>query len=228
MPKLSSDHEPVALPPIRSQSPLWRNRDYLPLWGGQVVSSTGTQVSQLALPLLILALTHSPAQAGVASALRTIPYLFLGFPAGALVDRWNRKWIMILCDLGRLLCMGSIPVALLLGHLTMLQLDLISFFEGTFFVFFDLAEVACLPQVVAQEQLPSATAQNIATANIAALLGSPVGGFLYSLGTLFPFLADAISYLCSVLSLLFIRVSFQQERPSMRRSLVAEVKEGLL
>ena len=228
MPKPSSGHEQVVLPQARLQSPLWRHRDYLFLWGGQVVSSTGTQVSQLALPLLILALTHSPAQAGIASALRSIPYLMLGFPAGALVDRWNRKWTMILCDLGRLLCMGSIPVALLLGHLTILQLYLISFSEGTFFVFFDLAEVACLPQVISKEQLPAATAQNIATANISALLGSPVGGLLYSIGALFPFLADAISYLCSVLSLLCIRASFQQERPNVTRSLVAEIKEGLL
>ncbi|GHO88810.1 MFS transporter [Dictyobacter formicarum] len=212
---------------VSTPLPMWRNRDYLLLWGGQVASVTGSQVSQLAFPLLILALTHSPAQAGIAAALRTIPYLLLSLPAGALLDRWNRKQVMIFCDLGRFLCMASIPLALLLGHLTIVQLYLVSLLEGILFVFFDLAEVSSLPQVVSKEQLPAASAQNIATYNIAMLLGSPLGGLLYSAGRLFPFLADTVSYLCSVFTLLFIRTPFQQERTGTTRALGIEVKEGL-
>jgi predicted MFS family arabinose efflux permease len=215
------------IPEARTPLPLWRQRDYLLLWGGQVVSLTGSQVSQLAFPLLILALTHSPAQAGIAAALRTIPYLVLSLPAGALVDRWNRKQVMIFCDLGRFLSMASVPLALFLGHLTIVQLYLVSLLEGTLFVFFDLAEVSSLPQVVSKEQLPAASAQNIATYNIAMMLGSPLGGLLYGVGRLFPFLVDTVSYLCSVLSLLFIRTPFQQERTRTTRALRAEVKEGL-
>lgn len=207
--------------------PLWRQRNYLLLWSGQAISLTGSQVSQLAFPLLILALTHSPAQAGIAAALRTLPYLVLSLPAGALVDRWNRKRVMILCDGARFLSMASVSLALFLGHLTIAQLYLVSLFEGTFFVFFDLAEVSSLPQVVSKEQLPAASAQNIATYNIAMLLGSPLGGLLYSMGRLFPFLADMISYLCSVLSLMFIRTPFQQERTRAAHPLSVEVKEGL-
>ena len=215
------------IPEASTHPPLWRNRDYLLLWGGQVVSQTGSQVSQLAFPLLILALTHSPAQAGAAAALRTIPYLILSLPAGALVDRWDRKRVMIFCDLGRFLSMASIPLALFLGHLTIIQLYLVSLLEGTLFVFFDLAEVSSLPQVVAKGQLAAASAQNIATYNIAMLLGSPLGGLLYSIGRLLPFLADSVSYLCSVLSLLFIRTPFQQEHTGTTRALTIEVKEGL-
>ncbi|GCF10630.1 MFS transporter [Dictyobacter arantiisoli] len=207
--------------------PLWRNRDYLLLWGGQVVSVTGAQVSQLAFPLLILALTHSPAQAGIAAALRTVPYLVLSLLAGALVDRWNRKLVMIICDLGRFLSMASIPLALYLGDLTIIQLYLVSLLEGTFFVFFDLAEVSSLPQVVSKEQLPAASAQNIATYNIATMLGSPLSGLLYSVNRLFPFLADTVSYLGSVLSLLLIKTPFQQEHTRSTRALRTEVKEGL-
>src|SRR5437899_4581920 len=128
--------------------PLWRNLDYMLLWSGQTVSSTGTQVSQLAFPLLILAVTHSPAQAGFAGALRALPYLLFSLPAGALIDRWDRKRTMILCDIGRALCMASIPVALAIGQLTVLQRYDISAIEGTLFVFFNLVAVACLPRVV--------------------------------------------------------------------------------
>src|SRR5205085_3017078 len=137
----------------RKPVPLRRNRDYMLLWSGQIVSSTGTRVSQLALPLLVLALTNSPAQAGLVGAMRGIPYALFILPAGALVDRWNRKLVMILCDTGRALALGSIPLALLLGHLTLAQLYIVSLVEGTLFTFFNLSETACLPQVVEKEQL---------------------------------------------------------------------------
>lgn len=206
---------------------LWRNLDYMLLWSGQTVSSTGTQVSQLAFPLLILAVTHSPAQAGFAGALRALPYLLFSLPAGALIDRWDRKWTMILCDTGRALSMASIPVALLIGHLTVLQLYLVSVIEGTLFVFFNIAEVACLPRVVTKEQLPAANAQNQATDGITSLLGPSLGGALYAAGRFLPFLTDAISYTVSVFSLFFIKAKFQKERIAARRALWIEIREGL-
>src|SRR5437667_6285556 len=112
--------EPTAL--AKRPVPLWHNRDYVLLWSGQMISSVGTQVSMLAFPLLVLAITHSPAQAGLIAALRGLPYALFILPAGALIDRWNRKRVMILCDTGRALALGSIPIALLLGHLTIVQL----------------------------------------------------------------------------------------------------------
>src|SRR5579862_8497794 len=66
--------------------PLWHNRDYLLLWSGQLLSTIGTQISQLAFPLLVLALTSSPVQAGIVAALRSLPFAVLCLPAGALVD----------------------------------------------------------------------------------------------------------------------------------------------
>ena len=217
-----SAERPAARPP----SP-WRNRDFLLLWSGQAVSSIGTQVTQLAFPLLILALTGSPAQAGFIGGLRILPYVLLSLPAGALIDRWNRKRVMILCDVGRALCLASIPVAVAIGRLTVAQLYVVALAEGTLYVFFNLAEVASLPRVVPQEQLPAATAQNEATIGTAFLLGPAVGGALYSLGRLFPFLADAVSYVVSVVSLFFIRAEFQAERTLARRKLRVEVGEGL-
>ncbi|HYX48849.1 MAG TPA: MFS transporter, partial [Ktedonobacteraceae bacterium] len=189
----------------RWRFPLWHNRDYLLLWFGQTISSIGSGVSELAFPLLVLALTHSPAQAGFASALRTLPYFIFTLPGGALIDRWNRKRVMIFCDTGRAISMASIPVALVFGHLTLVQLYIVSLLEGSLYVFFDLAETASLPRVVSKEQLPAALSQNQVTFGITNLLGPPLGGFLYTLGRAIPFLVDAISYLVSVISLLFIK-----------------------
>ena len=181
----------------------------------------------LAFPLLILALTGSPAQAGFVGTMRVIPYLLLSLPAGALVDRWDRKRVMILCDTGRAFCLASIPIAYALGHLMLLQLYLVSLFEGILFVFFNLAEVACLPRVVKKEQLAEATAQNVTVNSASYLVGPALGGVLYGLGKFVPFLTDALSYVVSVVSLLFIKVKFQGERIASQRSLWSEIKEGL-
>ena len=214
-------------PSNRWRFPLWHNRDYLLLWSGQTISSIGSGVSELAFPLLVLALTHSPAQAGFASALRTLPYFIFTLPGGALIDRWNRKRVMILCDTGRAISMASIPVALVFWHLTLVQLYIVSLLEGSLYVFFDLAETASLPRVVPKEQLPAAISQNQVTFGITNLLGPPVGGVLYTLGRAVPFLVDAISYLVSIISLLFIETKFQMERVVATRKLRTEIVEGM-
>ena len=213
--------------PNRRTIPLRRNLNYMLLWSGQLVSSVGTRVSMLAFPLLVLAITHSPAQAGLIAALRGLPYALFILPAGALVDRWNRKLVMILCDTGRALALGSIPVALLFGHLTIVQLYIVSLVEGTLFTFFNLAETACLPHVVAKEQLPGAVAQYMVIDSTSGLIGPSIGGAFYSIGRAIPFLTDAISYGVSVLSLFFIKVKFQAERDHTPIHLWADIREGL-
>ena len=208
--------------------PIWRSRDYMLLWSGQVVSTLGSSISGIVFPLLILELTRSPAAAGIAGALGTVPYVLFSLPAGALIDRWNRKRVMILCDTGRALSLASVPIALALGLLTVWQLYLNAFIEGTLFVFFNIAEVAALPRVVRKEQLGAATAQNESSFATAALVGPTLGGFLYqNLGRAFPFVLDAISYVVSVVSLLFIKTEFQGERAPAARNLRAEILEGI-
>lgn len=206
---------------------LWRNRDFLLLWSGQAVSSLGTAMTQTAYPLLVWDLSHSAAMVGLVGGIGTLPYLLLSLIVGALIDRWDRKRVMILCDIGRTLNLASVLLALFLGRLTGIQICLNTLIEGTFFVFFNLAEVACLPRVVSNEQLPLAAAQNEATMGTTVLVGPLLGGALYSLRQLLPFLADAVSYAVSVLSLSLIHVPFQQEQRGQRRALWIEIREGL-
>jgi Na+/melibiose symporter-like transporter len=206
---------------------LWRNRDYILLWSGQMISSIGSRVSLLAFPLFVLALTHSPAQAGLIGTMRGLPYALLILPAGALVDRWNRKRVMILCDIGRAIALGSIPLALVLGHLTIVQIYVVSLVEGTLFTFFSLAHIACLPHVVSKEQLPTAVAQESIIDSVSELIGPSIGGVLYGIGRAIPFLTDAISYGASVVSLLCMKAKFQEERDPTPLHLWAGIKEGL-
>jgi len=208
-------------------SALRRNRNFLLLFSGQLVSAIGSQVSQLAFPLLILAVTGSPAQAGFLGAMRGLAYVLFGLPAGAYVDRWDRKKVMILSDTGRALALGSIPVALTLGRLTLVQLYVVTFVEGMLFIFFGLSETACLKRIVRKEQLAGAVSINEATYSISGLLGPSVGGALYSIGRGFPFVADAVSYALSAISIFFIKMEFQEECTQAQRHIREEIKEGL-
>ncbi|GHO62306.1 hypothetical protein KSC_011980 [Ktedonobacter sp. SOSP1-52] len=207
---------------------LWRNRDFMLLWSGQAFSSLGTTVTQTAYPLLVWDLSHSAALVGLVGGLGTLPYIFLSLIVGALIDRWDRKRLMIVCDTGRAINLVSVLVVMWLGRLTVAQICANTLIEGTFYVFFNLAEVSCLPQVVSKEQIPLATSQNEATTGTTVLVGPALGGALYTLSQSVPFLADAISYVISVITLSFIKVPFQGKRQEgQQRKLLAEIREGL-
>lgn len=208
--------------------PLWRNRDYMLLWSGQLASTLGTTASQVVVPLLVLAITNSPEAAGVAGALRSLPYLVFSLPVGALVDRWDRKKVMIRCDAGRAIAVATIPVAMAFDVLTLWQIYVVSLVEGSLFVFFNIAEVAALPRVVQRPQLPHATAQNEAGFFSANIAGPPIGTVLFqALGRAVPFVANAATYLVSLVSLWLIETPFHTERESKPLNLRAEVMEGL-
>ena len=198
------------------------------LWSGQVVSTLGSAASSIIYPLLILALTGSPEAAGIAGALRAIPYLVLSLPVGALIDRWDRKRVMILCDVGRALTAASIPIAMGLGVLTLWQIYAATLIEGSLFVLFNIAEVAALPRIVPAHLLPQAAAQNEAGFGVANIVGPSFGAMLYqAFGRSVPFIADAASYVVSVASLLRIRTAFRTAPPATKWNLHVEIAEGL-
>lgn len=206
---------------------LWRNRNYLLLWSGQALSDIGGAISELAFPLLVLSITHSPEQAGFVGALRALPSLLFSLLAGVLVDRWDRKRVMLFCEVGRALSLASIPVAYALGHLTIWQLAVNAFLEGTLMIVFALAKTTAVPQMVTPTQLTRAVAQEEFVEGTTALFGPSLSGVLYTLGAMFPFLTDAVSYLISLATLLLIRTPFQRERTPTRRNIRAEIAEGV-
>ena len=212
---------------LKAPPSLWQNRDYLLLMGGQTVSTIGTQVSQFAFPLLVLALTGSPGWAGFSAALVAAPYFLLALPAGAILDRVDRKRVMILCDVGRALILGSIPLAFLLGHMTFVQLCVCALAEGCLYTLFDIAWSSAIPRVVADNQMEQAGAQETVVREIAFSVGPALGGVLFGIGRTLPALTDAVSYVVSVCSLLLIKGQFQEERSNERVPLLARIRQGL-
>ncbi len=220
----------------RARPALWRNGNFWLIWSGQTISTVGTSISAVALPLLMLALTHSLALAGLLAAARQLPYLLFSLPAGVLVDRWDRKTTMIWCDVVQWLALGSVPLAFALGHLTLWHLYLVVFLEGSAYVLFSLAQISALPQVVAPEDLSRAYAFDTVMEYVGILLGPALAAWIIGLvpavevGALLAYLADSLSYLVSVFSLLYIRIPFQIEQAEKRdpRKLDHEIAEGLV
>lgn len=116
----------------------------------------------------------------------------------------------------------------MLGQLTLIQLYITGIVEVSCGTFFNIAEVSCLPQIVSQEQLPAAMGRTQASLGIMNLVGSPLGGFLFTVQRFLPLLFDAASYLISVCSLCLMRVSFQEQRTTRGRHLLQDIVEGLV
>ena len=212
----------------KEEKSLWHNKDYLLLWSGQAISAFGSSASHIVLPLLILDLTHSPAQAGIVGAFTTIPYVLFSLFIGPFIDRVNRKKIMIFCDIGRTIAFGSVAIALFLHHISIVHLYLAALLYGICFVFFDITEVSSIRKLVGKEQVAAATSQNSATDGIAAFLGPSIGAALYQIGKAIPFLIDTLSYVISVISLLLIKTKFQEERTVVEKvDIKKDLKEGI-
>ncbi len=210
-----------------SPTPLKRNRDFVALVAGQVVSTVGSRISSVAFPLLVLALTGSPAQAGLVGFAQSIPFVLLGLPAGALVDRLDRKRLMLASDAARALALASIPIAYAFDVLTVAQLAAVAFVEGAFFILFDFAETSSVPQIVEREQLPTAISVHQARVQGADLAGQPLGGVLFAVHRMAPFVVDVVSYTVSFLTLLLIRRPLQEAREQPTASMRRDIAEGI-
>jgi predicted MFS family arabinose efflux permease len=183
----------------------------------------------MALPLIVLTVTGSAFQAGSIAAVRGAVYALWAIPAGALIDRWNRKTVMVIANLGSGLVMGSISGALLLKHLTIPQLYLAGAIEGSFFVFASLARFTAFPLVVSKEQFPSAVAQTSVADNLAVLIGPFLGGLLLqAVGAAWAFFADSLSYFVNAIAIFFIHIPLQLERTTKKKAFHKEVLEGVL
>ena len=138
--------------------PLRRNRDFVLLQVGQTLSTIGSEATAIAYPLLVLAVTHSPAKAGIVGFARIVPWALFGFAAGVVADRltasgsWSSRTSFASSRSRRLL------VAFAVDQVSVLQIALVAFVEGTMYVFFNVAELGALRSVVPARQLPAAAA----------------------------------------------------------------------
>jgi MFS family permease len=193
---------------------------------GQAFSTLGNQASFVAYPLLVLAVTHSPAKAGLVGFAGILPYPLFVLPAGLVADRWDRKRLMIVSDTVRALALGGLAAAAATGGASFAVIMAVAFVDGTMFAFFNIAEIGALRAVVPKAQLPRAVAAEQARLSTVILGGPPLGGVLFGLGRSLPFLADAVSYVASLASVIAIRRPFQEERQAPEGKMREQLTEG--
>ena len=193
---------------------------------GQLLSSVGTSSSSIAFPLLVLAITHSPAKAGIVAFARSLPSVLFALPAGLAADRWSRRRLMIAADGVRVLAIGSLAATILLDRVVFWEVVVVAFAEGSGAAVFFGAQPGALRAVVPARQLPAAAAAETGRQAVVRLAGPPLGGALFGLARALPFLVDALSYAFSSLSLLAMRTPFQEKREPHLASLRSRLAEG--
>jgi len=211
---------------------LWRHPDFLKLWAGESVSVFGSQVTVLAVPTVAILILHAgPFQVGILSALEFLAFPTLGLVAGVYADRLRRRPIMIICDVGRALALGSIPVAFLLNLLTLEQLYFVALLTGIFTVFFDVSYQSYLPALVDRPNLIEGNTKLEITRSTAQVAGPAVAGFLIQLiGGAKAVAVDALSFLLSALALASIGKPEPEPRPSTASGtsgFIPEMREGI-
>jgi len=207
--------------------PLSRNRGYRVLWTSQALSQVGSSASLIAFPLLVLAVTGSAVASGLVLGADAAAQLLAGLPAGALADRWDRKKIMLCCEAAQAVAVATLVCALWLGVASIAHLVGVAMVMGVCRALFEPAEDACLPRIVPDEQLPTAVAMNAARSSLGQMSGTALGGWLFAVGRLAPFVADLVSHVAAVLALLWLRVPPRERRTGATPNLRHEIGEGL-
>ncbi len=208
---------------------LWQHRDFRQLWAAETVSQIGTQVTQLALPVVAVTyLAASPLQMGYLTALETVAFLVIGLPAGAWVDRWRRKRVLVTADVVRAVTLASLPIAYLTGVLTLGQLFVVAAVTGAATVFFDVAYQSYLPSLVHRDQIVDGNGKLEASRAVAQVAGPGAAGVLLRVvGAPLLIALDAVSFLLSALFIGAIRQPDRVPDRSTRRRLRTEIGEGL-
>lgn len=210
-----------ALPPLR------HNRDYAYLIVGGAVSSLGSRMSNIAFPLITLAATGSPFAVGLVAGTATMALVLIGIPAGALVDRWDRRRTMIAAaSLGGIAYL-SVALAAFADRVTVPHLMLAAACGGIANSFYTPAEQVAVRNVVRRDDIPRAAVNNQVRSATAGLAGPPIGGFLFGITRGLPMAADAITYAIAIFCALRVRTPLPGKARSDREALLPSIRTGL-
>jgi MFS family permease len=198
---------------------------------GSSISMFGSRISTVAFPMLVLHLNNSPLITGLVAFAAIAPSMLFYIPAGVLVDRWNPWRVMLISEFSRGLAIASVVVSLaIFGQHTSIWLLMIAMVaEEILEIFSTLADRRYLSGLIERDKMLSRQASIEVRTHAVILAGRPLGPFLFAINWLLPFLADAVSFLFSVGSLLVLRASNEPVRTQRRaplRQMRSDVRQG--
>jgi hypothetical protein len=210
-------------------------RDFWVYFAGQTLSQLGGSFTLFALPLLVYKLTHSATNRAITTVADFAPYLLFGLILGAIVDRADRRRLMLRTDVARGLVIAVVPVVYLAGGLHVWVVYAVGFVQATLGIIFDAGEFAAIPSLVGREDLVAANGRIMATGYVGQVLGPLVAGVaVLALPVPELFFVDAASFGVSALALAAIRTSFNApgvwahvEERGRVRPILDDVRAGL-
>jgi MFS family permease len=208
---------------------LWHDRNFLTLWGGQAFSQFGSQIQELAIPVMaVLLLNASEFQVGLLTASGVAAFLVVGLPAGAWIDRMRKRHVMIWADAVRAVAIAALPLLWWMGALQMWHLYAVALVIGIATVFFDVSYQSIVPSLVRPTQIAEANGKLQSTYELANIAGPGIGGWLVGVLTApVALLATVGTYLISFVALLFTRDNEPPRAPDDRAPILHEIWEGL-
>jgi hypothetical protein len=219
----------VSSGPQRRRGGLLWHRSFRLLWFGETISGAGTAMAAAGMPLLAVTVLHASAFAVAAiTAAAYLPWLVIGLPAGAWVDRLPARPVMIACDAVSALLYASLPVAAWMGVLTTGQVLVVALLAGAASVFFATAYQVLLPSLIAAADLVEGNAKLQGSAAVAAIGGRGAAGLAAeAMGAASALLFNAASFAVSAVCLLRIRAVAGPHRPDARAATVrAQITQG--
>jgi MFS family permease len=210
-----------------------RDRSFRRLWLAHAVTTAGSWVSFVVLPLFVYQLTGSPLQTALLSVVQFVPYPLFGLVAGAVADRSDRRRLMIGSELASGVALGSVPLAAAFDALTLPHVYLVGFLATSFYVWFDAADFGAVPAIAGKQNVVEAQSAIYSTATFLGIIAPSVGGLLAAVvGAANAVALDATTYGVSALLILSIRRPFATDvpepltEPIVRRT-VRDIREGL-
>jgi len=204
------------------------SRDYWLLWSGSGLSNLGDGIRLTALPLLAATLTRDPLAVSGVVAATTAPWIFFGPIGGSLVDRVNRKLLMLGGQVVRGLVVAGLAVLIATDSVTMAHLYITGAVIGLGEILVDTSSQAAIPLLAGGLQLETANSRLIGAEFVLNdLVGGPVGAFLFAMATFLPFGVDAATFLIGGLLIASIRTPMQGERAPNQQTIRSDIAEGL-
>ena len=216
---------------------LGRNANFILLVGGQFVSQLGDRLAMVAFPWLVYATTGSALSTGAVLALFTVPYVLFGAVAGGLLDRTDKRAVMVAADIARAGLVLAVPFV---AERSIVGVFALAFLTSCATVFFDPGLMALLPDVVPEGELLRANSVLTASSHITEIVGYAAAGFVvFYLATKTTFMVDAATFGVSAVTLLAMTLPGHREsgrpeagaaggRAARRPGLWAEIREGFV
>lgn len=207
---------------VKAETPLLRNGNFQALWTSEAFAALAKEAAEVAYPLLILTTTGSAFYAGAVGSAQLLTASVMSIPGGTLADRVDRRLILILCNLVRVVLLGLFALLIWTDDTNPFIIFSIAIGSAVCLGISNPTGLAVIKQLVPPSQLTQATAQNQVRYFAATMGGPPLGGSLFSVGRAFPFLSSAVAFLVSTALLLFIRKPLKVENaaPGEKRNAV--------